>query len=591
MYLIPQPKSIQLTDGVLKAGEFDIVTNQSMSSKLEVGKDLFLADVKKARLQGKTKLHVHISDAKDEAYEIQVKDEGIFVSGGEPGIFWAFQTLRQIVNTEKCFPYCVVKDAPDFSIRGISYDVTRGRVPTLEGLKKIADFCVYFKINMLKLYFEYSFPFPEFEKIVEPYERLEEEELREYAKYCAERCIELVPYVAVFGHQYRLLQSEQYADLCELVDYKPTKHYWYERMSHHTFDVSNPRSHEMVKGFLDKMADIFPSVYQAPGVDETMDLCKGRNAGKDVVELYRSFLGEICEHLEKKDRIALVADDVIMRHNMVDFKPENVIYCHWDYSRKPNEERFKILQENKIKYVAMPSVWSYNSVVENLVFSVENITNMLNYAYKYGAMGVVNTVWGDFGHFCEFNCTLYSLALGCGKSWNIKTEATKEFEKEFSVLAFAETEGNFVDDVIRVLGRVQAAANIYYLVTWYNKVLIGKEDYMPEYTSIKDATESIEISKAYAKKMAQKSQQFPNRKELYHSFAVAFGLCEALNIITLAILEKTTIAKEDLGIIQTRLEEFHESWLRDNKEGEFAQIATFIDDILTYLKESYEVSL
>ena len=57
--------------------------------------------------------------------------------------------------------------------------------------------------------------------------------------------------------------------------------------------------------------------------------------------------------------------------------------------------------------------------------SVPNITNMTHLAKKYGAMGVLNTNWGDYGDPCSLDLSLFGLAYGAARSWNVATEVEK----------------------------------------------------------------------------------------------------------------------------------------------------------------------
>lgn len=581
MHLIPYPKYIEQKEGRFYANTYELKANKVLSSQVRSALKLLFFDMQKNGKDGCLELKIELTEDLEEDYSIDVGRNVIRVEGGERGVFYALQTLRQIVNTENSFPCCHIKDEPAFSVRGFHYDVTRGRVPTLEGLKKVADICAYLKINVLTLYFEHTFPFREFEGIVSKQERLEKEELIQFVEYCQERFIELIPTVAMFGHQYRLLQSDRYSYLCELENYQPEKHYWQERMLHHSIDISNPKSHELVKSFMNQMMDIFPSSYISPGVDETFDLCKGRNAGKNVQEAYCGFVGEICDYLMEHGRKALIYDDILLKYPSVDFEPENAIMLHWDYTRDPDEEKFKILKEKNVPFIAEPSVHSHGDVSANIFSSFRNITNLIDLAYRYGAKGIITTAWGDFGHFCDFNGMLCSLALGGGKSWNVATKADETFEKTFSDLFFGEKSKNIVD-LLRELNRMHESAALYYMVHWYSNNLLLKNGKEYGYPSLDRVEKHITESRSYAEEMKRRSVEDSERTEIWESLGAAFGICEALNIMSNALQRKISIGCEEQKIIRARLAQFHEAWLRRGKEGEFKTIEAFFEDIIQY---------
>ena len=169
---------------------------------------------------GDVKVSFDIKNVDGEGYKILFDDDIKIVADSAKGAFYAVQTLRQIIKNG----YCDVKeieDKPDFGARGFYYDITRGRVPTLERMKKLVDDMAYYKLNMLQLYVEHTFPFKEYDGIYQKMGYMTPEETVELDKYCTENFVELVPSLSCFGHLYELLQNTKYKYLCELENYEP----------------------------------------------------------------------------------------------------------------------------------------------------------------------------------------------------------------------------------------------------------------------------------------------------------------------------------------------------------------------------------
>lgn len=70
---------------------------------------------------------------KPEEYNLKIEPEFIQIKGSERGIFYAIQTLRQILPLEfpgkVKIPAAVITDAPRFSYRGLHLDVARHFMP------------------------------------------------------------------------------------------------------------------------------------------------------------------------------------------------------------------------------------------------------------------------------------------------------------------------------------------------------------------------------------------------------------------------------------------------------------------------------
>lgn len=88
----------------------------------------------------------------DESYSLQINENSVIISAGSSaGLLYGVQTLRQMLRQAGAVLPCVqIEDAPKLVARGLSYDTTRGRVPTLEELKKQADLCSFYKMNQLQ---------------------------------------------------------------------------------------------------------------------------------------------------------------------------------------------------------------------------------------------------------------------------------------------------------------------------------------------------------------------------------------------------------------------------------------------------------
>ncbi len=187
-----------------------------------------------------------------EDYSLSVTENEIQIAASSAaGAFYGIQTLKQLLAQGSMIPCMEIHDRPEFPYRGFYHDVTRGRIPTLDTLKRLADKAAYYKINSLQLYVEHSFAFAEYANINEGQEPLTAEDIRELDAYCRERFIDLVPSLSCFGHLYALLESREYGHLCELEGYEPTRHLWKERMQHHTIDVSAPESFALIRSLID----------------------------------------------------------------------------------------------------------------------------------------------------------------------------------------------------------------------------------------------------------------------------------------------------------------------------------------------------
>ena len=525
----------------------------------------------------------HKPGDKEEGYRVKICADGIEICGDSArGAFYGIQTLRQMIHEYgDALPACDITDAPDFPERGFYHDVTRGRVPTLEQLYHIADLLSYYKINSLQLYVEDSYEFVEYDGVMRAEDVLTADEIMALDDYCYDRFIELVPSIATFGHLYNLLQSEKYRHLCELADYKPGALYWIEKMAHHTIDVSNDESIEVIKSLIDQFIPLFRSDKFNICCDETFDLCRGRNAGKDAGEEYFKFLMKIIDHVKSRGKTVMMWGDIALEQpDKLHYIPKDTIMLNWTYEANPDENKVKTFAEHGLNQIVCPGTSSWNRFVEELDRSEGNITKLVEYGKKYGALGVLNTNWGDFGNICSFNCSLYGMVIGAEKGWNADSVLGHDFEMAASSLLYDSDDVNVID-LIRTMGRCERTCDWMVFMYWYSANTV--EGRTTELAL--DADKAIENNRTLDK-VIETLRSIPDSEgdERYTDLILACCAIQLMNRVHLKIngIEGYTDKEALLADFEKWIPEYREAWLRDNKESQIGLIEKFVREIALY---------
>ena len=525
----------------------------------------------------------HNPGDKEEGYRVKICADGIEICGDSArGAFYGIQTLRQMIHEYgDALPACDITDAPDFPERGFYHDVTRGRVPTLEQLYHIADLLSYYKINSLQLYVEDSYEFVEYDGVMRAEDVLTADEIMALDDYCYDRFIELVPSIATFGHLYNLLQSEKYRHLCELADYKPGALYWIEKMAHHTIDVSNDESIEVIKSLIDQFIPLFRSDKFNICCDETFDLCRGRNAGKDAGEEYFKFLMKIIDHVKSRGKTVMMWGDIALEQpDKLHYIPKDTIMLNWTYEANPDENKVKTFAEHGLNQIVCPGTSSWNRFVEELDRSEGNITKLVEYGKKYGALGVLNTNWGDFGNICSFNCSLYGMVIGAEKGWKADSVLGHDFEMAASSLLYDSDDVNVID-LIRTMGRCERTCDWMVFMYWCSANTV--EGRTTELAL--DADKAIENNRTLDK-VIETLRSIPDSEgdERYTDLILACRAIQLMNRVHLKIngIEGYTDKEALLADFEKWIPEYREAWLRDNKESQIGLIEKFVREIALY---------
>lgn len=412
---------------------------------------------------------------KEQEYTLLVQAHGICITGGSAvGIFYGIQTLRQIIEQcGCCIPYTIIVDQPKILHRGFYHDVTRGRIPTMDYLKKLVDRMAFYKLNQLQLYMEHTFLFRGFSEVWRDDTPLTAEDILELDAYCRKRHIELVPSIACFGHLYKVLRTKTYGELCEMPGMEKEPFGFVDRMRHHTLDVSNPESIQLVKALIDEFMPLFTSQYFNICADETFDLGKGKSAAlaeeKGTQRLYLDFVKELCEYVVSKGKTPMFWGDIICEFpEAVQELPKETICLNWGYDADWPEDSTRKLSEAGARLYNCPGVSGWDQLVNQIRVSYENISRMCQYASNYHAEGLLNTDWGDCGHINHPDFSLPGMIYGAAFSWNLEILEFEDINRQISRVAY----GDETETLASVLARISES----WKFTWRNMVDFLEQD-------------------------------------------------------------------------------------------------------------------
>lgn len=517
-----------------------------------------------------------------EGYRLSVFGDGIDLWGdGAAGAFWGVATLMQLVRAYGAeIPFLEISDSPEFSYRGFYHDVTRGRVPTLRKLKEIADLLAALKINSLQLYVEDAFTFKELCGIVTPECALTPSEILELDAYCRERFIELIPSMASFGHLFTLLQSESYNHISELPGHRMTRNYWLERQWHHTVNVYHPETEKVIVSMLEQYIPLFSSEYFNICCDETMDLCNGANAGCDKGEAYFHHLNKLISTVKAHGKkVMMWGDECMARPELFRERvPEDTVILNWCYRREVNEWIPKFFYEQGYSQIVCTGTSCWESFAENVLISTGNIESFAAHAKKYGALGILNTNWGDFGHICPFNCNLYGLLFGAEKSWNPDSETGEDFELSASRLLYG-VDINMAD-TLRALSRASFTANWSEFVIWHSAVTLEGKSIPLDFGGRYSAERCI-ASKEACRREVERLSSLSERSVAVEDLILSARAIELMNREVLYVNGEAGYT--DGAALQRDfdlwLSDYSAAWLRDDKPSQLFRIEEFIRSI------------
>jgi len=436
--LLPQPKSYLETEGscLLKAGDYIVIEQEDKAELFDIAQSLKQWIVKAVKLS----LSIHVMNqqfptnftqkikfnrdnglAKEE-YKLTITTADIRIEySSKAGAFYAVSTLKQIIQQEKEVPCLVIHDEPSFPIRGFMLDVSRNKMPTLQTLYHLVDIMADLKLNHLQLYFEgVSFSWPSFAEHARDTSTLTAEEMMKLDIYCSNRCIELAPMLNTFGHQEGWLTKDAFNHLAECPDgftapWGPQKP--------NTFNPVDEGTIEFFTTLIDELTPHLSSAYFNACCDETFELGLGKSKEqcekRGVGQVYLDYVLKIYALLKARGKTMMLANDIILKYEQfIPQLPKDIVILEWGYDREhPFDKECELFGKAEIPFIMMPGCSGWNAIAGRTANMRANLLKAAECGLEYGAVGLLNSEFGDNGHWQNLPICYPGLVYGAALSW------------------------------------------------------------------------------------------------------------------------------------------------------------------------------
>lgn len=385
-----------------------------------------------------------------QGYRLHITPGGILIEGKDPaGVFYGACTLVQILQQQglKDLPCLEITDWPDIPARGVMLDVSRDRVPTMETLFELVDRLAGWKINQLQLYTEHTFAYQNHPVVWQKASPMTAEEVMNLDAYCRERFIELVPNQNSFGHMERWLIHPQYADLAETHGEFDTP--WGVRLKGpFSLAPEHPGSIALIRSLYDELLPHFTSKMFNVGCDETIDV--GQGVSKEIVEkkgagqVYFDFLMKIYTDVQRRGYTMQFWGDIINNDHpeLAAMLPRDVIALNWGYEADhPFNVECQRFAASGVPFYVCPGTSTWCSIAGRTDNAIANLLNAAQNGIAYGAIGFLNTDWGDRGHWQVPPVSYLGYVVGAAYAWALEANRMIDIPALVSRFAFEDPSG------------------------------------------------------------------------------------------------------------------------------------------------------
>lgn len=363
MNIIPKPQATEIFQGKFVFGKTTTLWIDNSIPSSPFFKEILLGlipDIQDGK-SGASDIEFSLDAAADipvEGYELSIKSGSIhIVAKDEPGMFYAIQTLRQLLpvaveNTTQsleghAIPSALIKDFPRFGWRGMHLDVSRHFFPA-DFIKQYIDMIALHKMNTFHWHLTddngWRLEIKKYPKLteicawrvdrehedwrkwspVEPGEKstyggfYTQDEVREIVAYAAQRQITVIPEIEMPGHSSELFAA--YPELScrgERLDVRPGA-YWPNK---DILCAGNDDVFTLLEGVIDEVVELFPAKYIHIGGDEATKTywescpkCQARIQNEGLAnehELQSWFIRKMEKYIQAKDKQLIGWDEIL----------------------------------------------------------------------------------------------------------------------------------------------------------------------------------------------------------------------------------------------------------------------------------------
>jgi len=366
----------------------------------------------------------------------------------DTGAFYGRATLAQV--TRQCkqrLPCGEIEDAPDFPVRGVMLDVSRDKVPKMDTLMALVDDLAAWKINHLELYTEHTFTYRNHPAVWKDASPMTHDEIRQLDAYCRERFVELVANQNSFGHFERWLKHPAYRHLAECPDGFESPGGGQRSACGSTLCPVEPGSIKLLEQLYEELLPLFTSRKFNVGCDETWELGQGRSQpdcerlGKERV--YLEFLLKINQLVQRHGcRMHFWGDILLSNPELIRELPGNMVPLDWGYeTESPFDQHGALLAGLDRQYYVCPGTSSWNSIAGRTENCLGNLRNAAVNGLRHGAIGFLNTDWGDNGHWQYLPISCLGFAAGAAVSWCYEANKAEDFIAALDTHVFRDDAG------------------------------------------------------------------------------------------------------------------------------------------------------
>jgi hypothetical protein len=167
--------------------------------------------------------------------------------------------------------------------------------------------------------------------------------------------------------------------------------------------------------------------------------CEAKGKGR----VYLEFLLQIHDLVTRHGRTMHFWGDIILQHpELIPELPRDVVALAWGYEADhPFAQEGARFAASGIPFYVCPGTSSWNAFAGRTENCLANLRNAAANGLKHGAIGFLNTDWGDNGHWQPLCVSYLGFAAGAALSWAYEANLNEDVRAALDVHVFQDAAG------------------------------------------------------------------------------------------------------------------------------------------------------
>nr|MDO8113650.1 family 20 glycosylhydrolase [Candidatus Sigynarchaeota archaeon] len=362
------------------------------------------------------KLGVNVTVIGEEGFHMETKDDILIIfANATAGLFYGLQLLYQLIIEDEgrlFLPRVIVDDYPKMAIRGLSQDVARGQSPSVEAIKRHIKLMSRFRLNMYQIYLEDMFSFAKYPQIGHDRGPITPADIKEIEAFASKYHVEFVPVFQNLGHCENMLLDPEIKKMAEFPGAA-------------TLNIASPKTYEFLHDLFSEIAPSFSSKKFHIGCDETWDLgqyrCRDlvakKGMGKTLLDHYVWVINELKKY--GKTTFFLYHDIAAKYDEVLQGLPkENLLMVFWEYDIRDDWPEIDRIASFGVPFVVSSSTLGWMKPFPDVLSSFESNRKLIDNGRRKGAIGEINSAWGDNGQENFHENNIMSFSYASAYAWN-----------------------------------------------------------------------------------------------------------------------------------------------------------------------------